>query len=60
MIRTPTYYSKLFSEAEYILKEKRKQANRKPANLPKEENVQKLKVYLERAIPLLAEKGVKK
>ena len=39
-------YSKLFSRAEYQLKENRQRQNRKPTALPDEEHLGKLRVYL--------------
>ena len=39
-------YSKIFSRAEYQLKENRRRQNRKPTALPDEEHLEKLRLYL--------------
>lgn len=39
-------YAKIFSQAEYNLKEKRQRENRKPGGLPDEKNLQTLRTYL--------------
>ena len=39
-------YSKIFSRAEYQLKENRQRQNRKPSALPDEQHLEKLRVYL--------------
>lgn len=43
---SPTVYARNFAAAEYCLKMKRQTENRKPANLPDEENYQRLMNYL--------------
>lgn len=54
----PTYYARLFSAAEYQLKEKRQRENRKPAALPAEENVSTLHRFLNEEISRLLSQGV--